>query len=220
MRFYQLVQAAENKYNRLLTTLIVIYLTSPFFVDRPVGNFVVFFVFLGSIIIVAYQIQRSRRTLSLYIGLVLVALLLRSLSYLPSTSLNFNRLFDVFSTIIFLAFLSLSIYLILRELTIARQVTADIIKGGLCVYFLFGFLWTALYGIIYSLDANSFHAASSVITRADLAHFSFTTLSTVGYGDITPVSEIARVLANLEGMVGVMYPAIFIARLVGLHSNH
>lgn len=219
MRLRDLGRAAENKYNRLLTILIVIYLFSPFLVDSPIGNLIVFFGFLGGITVVVYQIQRSRKTFRFQIGLVLLALVLRFLSYLSSTPLEFDRVFEVLSTIIFLAFLTLSIYLISRELAIAKQVTADIIKGGICVYFLFGFLWASLYTIIYSLDASSFNALSTTVSRADLTHFSFTTLTTVGYGDISPVSKVARVLANLEGMVGVLYPTVFIARLVGLYSS-
>lgn len=219
MRLRNLIRAVENKYNWLLTILILVYLASPFLLDWSIGNLIVFFVFLGAIIVVVYQIQHSKRALRLYIALVLLALFLRGLSYLPSASLDLNRVFETLSAIIFLAFLILSIYLILRELTIAEQVTADIIKGGICVYFLFGFFWMTLYNIVYSFDVSSFNAASTIASRADLAHFSFTTLTTVGYGDISPSSEIARVLANLEGMVGVMYPTIFIARLVGLYSN-
>lgn len=219
MRFHDLVRAAENKYNRLLTLLIVIYLFSPFLVDLPIGNLIIFLGFFGAIIVVVYQIQRSRKTLRLQIGLICFALLMQVLSYLPSTSVHFDRLFDFVSAIIFLAFFALSIYLILQELMLAEQVTADIIKGGICVYFLFGFLWVTMYNIVYSIDTNAFNAVSTTVSRSDLTHFSFTTLTTVGYGDIAPASEVARVLANLEGMVGVMYPTVFIARLVGLYSS-
>ncbi|MCU0526053.1 MAG: potassium channel family protein [Elainella sp. Prado103] len=219
MRLPELIRAVENKYNRFLTFLIVIYLFSPFLEDRSIGSAIIFLLFLGSVIIVVYQIQHSKRTLKLHVGLVVLALSFRILSFVPSIPIIFSRTFDVFSTLILLAFLMLSSYLIQWELTITEQVTADLVKGGICIYFLIGFFWAALYGIVYSFDPNAFNAASVPLTRADLTHFSFTTLTTVGYGDISPASEIARVLANLEGMVGVMYPAVFIARLVSLHSK-
>lgn len=219
MRFHNLIQAAENKYNRLLTILILIYLSSPFLVNWSIGNVILFFFFLGAIVLVIYQIQHSKRALRLHIGLIALAMVLRGLSYSTSTLPNFSQVFEILSTNILMTFFALSIYLILRELAIAEQVTADMIKGGICVYFLFGFLWLEMYDMVYSFDASSFTAASKIINRADLAHFSFTTLTTVGYGDISPASEIARVLANLEGMVGVMYPAVFIARLVGLYQK-
>lgn len=219
MPFRKLVRASENKYNRLLTSLSVIYLISPFLVDRPIGDLIVFFVFSISLVIVIYQIERGKQALKVYIGLVLFALLLRGISEFSPISSRFNRWFELYSTLIFLAFITLSVYSILRELMSAKQVTSDIIKGGICIYFLLGFFWAAMYGIVDIFDANSFNPTYTTITRADLVHFSFTTLTTVGYGDITPVSKIARVLANLEGIVGVMYPAVFIARLVGLRGG-
>lgn len=219
MRLRDLIRAVENKYNRLLTLLILIYLSSPFLVDWAIGNVILFFFLLGAIVIIIYQIQHSRRALRLHIGLIVLAMVLRVVSYSTSALPQFNQVFEVLSTSILMIFFTLSIYLILRELAIAEQVTADMIKGGICVYFLFGFLWLEIYDIVYSFDTTSFTAASKSINRADLAHFSFTTLTTVGYGDISPVNEIARVLANLEGMVGVMYPAVFIARLVSLYQK-
>lgn len=219
MQLRDLIHVAENKYNRLLTILIIIYLFSPFLVDFPIGNLVVFIVFFSTILLVAYQIHPSPKTVRTYLSLLVFTVLLRGLSSLPLTSLNADRVLEIASSSILLAFLTLSIYLMLRELTIAEQVTADLIKGGICVYLLLGFLWANLYGIIYSFDVHSFTATSATVSRADLTHFSFTTLTTVGYGDIAPVSQIARVLANLEGIVGVLYPAVFIARLVGLNSK-
>ncbi len=217
MQFHDLIRAAENKYNRLLTLLILVYLMSPFLVEQSIGAVIVLLVFLGGVVIVIHQIQHSQWALRMHIGLVFLALLLRICSDLFAHLPNDRRLLVSSSTAIFLAFLALSVYLILRELAIVEQVTTDIIKGGICVYFLLGFLWAALYEIVYSFDASSFTAESTPLTRADLTHFSFTTLTTVGYGDISPASRVARVLANLEGMVGVIYPAVFIARLVGLY---
>jgi hypothetical protein len=219
MRIRDLIRAVENKYNRLLTVLILIYFSSSLLVNWAFGHAILFFLFLGAIVIVVYQIHRSRRALRLYVGLLALAIVLQGLSYSTSAAPNFSQALEILSTSILIAFLALSIYLILRELTIAKQVTADMIKGGICVYFLFGFLWLELYDVVYSFDADSFTTASKTFGRADLAHFSFTTLTTVGYGDISPSSEITRVLANLEGMVGVMYPAVFIARLVGLYKQ-
>ena len=71
-----------------------------------------------------------------------------------------------------------------------------------------------------SLDVNAFSYSGETIEQPfDLLYFSFTTLTTVGYGDILPVSSIAKVFANLEGMLGVLFPAVFIAKLVGSLPN-
>jgi hypothetical protein len=219
MRFRKLIRATENKYNRLLTSLSLIYLISPFLIDRPIGDFIVSFVFWLSLILVVYQIERDKPALKVHLDLVLLALLLRLLRYFSLIPSRFHLWLELSSTLIFLAFISLSVYAILRDLIPTEQVTSDIIKGGICVYFLFGFFWASMYNIVDIFDTDAFNAASTNVTRADLVHFSFTTLTTIGYGDISPASNVARVLANLEGMVGVLYPSVFIARLVGLQGG-
>jgi Ion channel len=219
MKLRQLIRATENKYNRLLTIIILLYLVSPFLVDRKLGDLIVVFVFSLSLVLIVYQINRSKLALRFNLGLVFLGLLFKSFSSLALINPRVWRWLELSSKLIFLAFICLSVYSILRELIPAERVTSDIIKGGICVYFLFGFSWAVLYDIVHLFNVNSFNPVSADTTRADLLHFSFSTLTTVGYGDISPASEMARVLANLEGIVGVMYPAVFIARLVGLQSN-
>ena len=100
-----------------------------------------------------------------------------------------------------------------------KKVNGDTIKGGIAVFFLIGTVWSLLYNIVYFLDANAFSKSIEAINLFDsMFYFSFTTLTTLGYGDITPVSDLARTLANLEAITGMMYPSIFIARLVGLYT--
>lgn len=178
-----------------------------------------FFSFLGAIAIVVCRTYPRKGILKLYIGLGLLELLMEFLTYSPLTPLDFTHFLSIFSTVFIAVFLALSVSLMLQELATTEQVTADIIKGGICIYFLFGFLWAFLYDLVHMFDPAAFYAVSPIISTADLTHFSFTTLTTVGYGDISPASNIARVLANLEGIVGVMYPAIFISRLVNQRTT-
>ena len=219
MKFRQLMRATENKYNRLLANLLSLYIIYPFLVYLPLGDWLIFFFFSLSLIIAVYQIDRSKLALRCNIGLFVIALLLRVFCTIIPIYRDFNLWFDLSSTLIFIAFISLCVYSILRELIPTEQVTSDIIKGGICVYFLLGFFWAAAYNIVQIFDPDSFSSAAQTVNQADLLHFSFTTLATVGYGDIVPTSKTARVLANLEGMTGVLYPAVFIARLVSLHNG-
>lgn len=69
----------------------------------------------------------------------------------------------------------------------------------------------------YSLGAEAF-AANQSVQDPDLFYFSIVTLTTLGYGDITPVAPIARALAAIEAMVGVMFIAVIVSRLVGMHT--
>ncbi|NCQ96886.1 MAG: two pore domain potassium channel family protein [Microcystis wesenbergii Mw_QC_S_20081001_S30D] len=219
MKFRQLIQATENKYNRLLANLLSLYIIYPFLVYLPLGDLLVFFFFSLSLIIAVYQIDRSKLALRCNIGLFVIALILRVFGTIIPIYRDLTGWFDLSSTLISLAFVSLCVYSILRELIPAEQVTSDIIKGGICVYFLLGFFWASAYSIVQIFEPDSFSSAPKTVNQADLLHFSFTTLATVGYGDIVPTSKVARVLANLEGMTGVLYPAVFIARLVSLHNG-
>ena len=106
----------------------------------------------------------------------------------------------------------------IRKIFSDRKVTVDTIVGGISIFLLIGDLWFLLFEIVYLLDPEAFLASTRTINSFDLLYFSFTTLTTVGYGDISPISPLAKVLTNLEGICGVMYPAILIGRLVGIYN--
>lgn len=96
-----------------------------------------------------------------------------------------------------------------------KKVDADTIKGGICVYLLLGITWMGIYRLVYEFDPYAFSVQFGATW--EFMYFSFTTLTTLGYGDITPVSSFAMMLTNLEAMAGQLFLAIFVARLVGLH---
>jgi len=96
----------------------------------------------------------------------------------------------------------------------------DRVFGAIVLYLLIGLIWAVIYSAISLHVPNAF--AGSVGVNAGLSdwvYFSFVTLTTVGYGDITPVAQGARALATLEAFIGQLYPAIIIARLVSLQSR-
>jgi hypothetical protein len=99
-------------------------------------------------------------------------------------------------------------------------VTFDRILGAVVLYVLIGVVWAEAYQLI-SIRVPGAYAGiahdSSSIDRSSWIYFSFVTLTTVGYGDITPVAHAARSLAILEALIGQLYPAIVLARLVSLH---
>lgn len=104
----------------------------------------------------------------------------------------------------------------------------DTLSAALCVYLLMGYLWGSLYGLMYLRAPGAFHlpmgwtpAAEQGIARDVpvnlLTYFSFMTLTTVGYGDVLPISGSARAAVILEAVLGHFYLAVLVARLVGLH---
>ncbi len=100
-------------------------------------------------------------------------------------------------------------------------ITLDRIAGAISVYFLIGLSWGLLYLTLESLSPGSFQGqlTGQGDHAADLIYYSFVTLTTLGYGEITPVTAIARSSALLEATLGVLYMATLVARLVGMYEG-
>jgi len=91
------------------------------------------------------------------------------------------------------------------------------IQGAIAVYLLFGVIWAHAYHIVAILQPGSFHGPIEELTNlSGWAYYSYVTLTTVGYGDITPVSQVARTLSIAEALTGQLYLAVLIARLVAM----
>ena len=90
------------------------------------------------------------------------------------------------------------------------------------MYLMLGFAFGTVFYLVNILDPKSFAANVELVARGDkpdLMYFSFVTLATLGYGDITSRTNLARSLAVVEALVGMLYIAIFMARLVTMHSG-
>ena len=97
-------------------------------------------------------------------------------------------------------------------------VTGEKVSAAICVYLFIGLIWAYLFSLTHHLQPGSFH-----VEDLDVSHFiyySFITLSTLGYGDITPLSPPARALSYTEAITGQLYLTVLVARLVGLHIAH
>jgi hypothetical protein len=115
-----------------------------------------------------------------------------------------------------------TVWLVLLHLLTARRVNANTIYAALCVYLLMGLAWALWYGLLIVLDPGSFREANEVATlgqrtMASELYYSLVTLTTLGYGDIVPVTPAARMSAALEAVTGQIYIVILVARLVGLN---
>ena len=96
------------------------------------------------------------------------------------------------------------------------EVTFHRIEGSIIVYLLVGMIFTYVFHAVYLFAGpESFNNIKGTNLK-EFAYFSFTSLTTMGYGDITPVHPLARSLANFEALMGQLYPAILIARLVSM----
>lgn len=94
--------------------------------------------------------------------------------------------------------------------------TSHRLIGAVVAFLLVGLTWAYLYSLLETARPGSFNAGKESLGGdfPGLLYYSFVTLTTVGYGDITPLSAAARSLSNMESLVGVLYPAVFIGRLL------
>lgn len=100
------------------------------------------------------------------------------------------------------------------------NVTHHRVQGAICVYLLAGLAWAYAFEILLVFDPAAFHLPAIYgpppARTGLLRYFSFVTLTTLGYGDILPVSPFARAFATSEALFGQLYPAVMIARLISL----
>jgi len=121
-----------------------------------------------------------------------------------------------------LGFLGYVIVLLLRVLLEVRFVDTETIAASLCVYLLMGIFWAVAYALVEKVQPGSFNIPDG--TPLDFAgegaananYFSFVTLTTLGYGDITPKSDVTRTMAITEAVIGQVFLVVLVARLVGM----
>lgn len=115
-------------------------------------------------------------------------------------------------------FFSLQMWFLSRRVFGDGEVNIYRILGAVCVYLVIGLLWANVFLLIYLARPEAFHFAPGTLAyeppTSDMLYFSFVTLTTVGYGDITPVGPLVKSMATLEALIGQLYPAIVLGRLV------
>ena len=119
-------------------------------------------------------------------------------------------------------FLLIAIGVTFRDVATDPDVSANRIVGAIAVYMLLGVLWAVAYTIVHLVWPGSFTGFDSRAGGewdSEWLYYSFVTMTTLGYGDISPVSPIARLLAYLQAVVGQLYIAILVAGLVGAYMS-
>ena len=213
---------AKYKYEMLLAAQLLLTAISPLFSSiaqaRTVLDITITIVFVTAI----YVISNTRKHFIVGMLLMVPALLLTwgvKLYHIPTLGY-----LSLAGTAVFFCYVA---SLILIDIFKSKMVTLDIIAGGICVYLFFGNICGMVYALIGRLDPAAFsipEATASYIGNnlgevSSAMYFSFVTLTTLGYGDITPVNTFARTLAYLEAAIGQIYLTVLIASLVGIHIS-
>lgn len=206
------------RYRQLLIILVLNFLISPL-LEAKIGGIVGSTLFFYTIILIIRRLAIPRFWYSVYLVIAAIAFCL-DVTVSMGWAASFTVPFALFAQFIYALYLGIATWLIMRAIFMDPKVTLDTVEGGISAYFLIGNVWALFYGMVVTVDPNAF--SQPLITQEyshasfiRALHFSFTTLTTLGYGDIVPVSKVALVLSNLEAIIGQLYPAVFIAILVG-----
>ena len=116
---------------------------------------------------------------------------------------------------------SITIVELFREIFKTKIIDSHIISSAISIYVLIGIFWYLLFMFLLMIDPDSFDIRNfnPEMVSIDMIYFSFTTLTTLGYGDITPVSYTAKMWSITEAMMGVMFLAVMISRVVSLFGS-
>jgi len=205
----------------LLISILVLFMVSPFVVTLHHGLLILNIV--GATIMVAGSYALSDRKQLFRTAIFLSAISIVATCLLLAFPQHWAVLVSHSSIILLAAFFCVSI---LAYVLHSGRVTSDRIFAAICVYLLIGFAWSYVYALLDEMQPGSFAALTEtgrndyVARVMQLRYFSFMTLTTVGYGDVLPRSSAARTMAALEAIMGQIYLAVLVARLVGLHIVH
>ena len=198
----------------LFLVLLTLIIGVPFIEPTPAGRFLVNVT--GTAVVIAAVAAVGRTRLSFVIAFLL-AIPAAAFHWLGISTDEAHYLF--LSACFGAGLYGLTLAYLLRYVFERDVITADRLFGAASAYLIIGVLWGYLYAIVGHLYAESFAVGGAVATLAtyDYLYFSFTALTSTGFGDITPVSRQARSLCVSEQLIGTLFLAILIARLAGVY---
>ena len=208
----------RHRFIFLLVMLLSMLAIAPF-----LANFIhlrfLFNIFLSAVLIAAVY-ALSQKIWHLAIAAVLAIPML--VSVWSGFFMRSDALF-VIGRICGISFIGFTIFHILSHIFKQQEVTKDTIAGATATYLLLALLWAFVYAVLDRLQPDSFaiSAAGSPLGegRDIFIYYSFVTITTLGYGDITPVSYLASSMAALEAVVGQLYLVILVSWLVGMYVS-
>jgi len=209
----------RNNFTYLLAALLIFIVVLPVahdlgVISRPTGRF------LAVTSLLAIGVWSLRGTGPLYIASMCLAVagIVLSTAYIAGGIM----LHYVLSQVSLFVFLGLATYNNLRQVAIGNDMSANRIIGAICVYLMLGVMWSVAYLVLEYSQPGSFagvNEAAATPWDQDWLYFSFVTITTLGYGDMLPVSTTARSLALSEAVVGQFYIAVLVAGLVSAYIS-
>jgi hypothetical protein len=192
----------------LLASIILVMFLGPMAFDYGILSVINLEILFLSILIVSVFMHKYNTKL---FKITVVSLMLILINILVC---EVNQ--SIYQYFLKLLIIGITIIELFKEIIRTKIIDAHIISGAISIYILIGVFWYLLYMFLIFIDPDSFlfnHHHTNKLS-IDMLYFSFTTLTTLGYGDITPVSYTAKMWAMTEAMMGVLFLAVMISRLV------
>ena len=200
----------------LLVTLAVTPAAESFGFEDPI--FVVGLIFSVTMIIGVWTLVSSNAWFRVGMALVVISIL----SSVAEGLLPAAWKVEVFSILSLFAFCVLSFAFTVGHVFSPGEVNSERIVGAVCAYLLMGLIWTMLYLLIDIYDPAAFNGIDDLKEgerSMRLTYFSFVTLTTLGYGDISPAMPLTRLLAYMQAVAGQIYLTVVVAALVGMYIS-
>jgi hypothetical protein len=201
----------EARYGLLLALLIVTYLLSASGLGSAITD-IQAVLFLGAVLLALRTGPMSRRTANIVTVIALVGTAASTLANLSHTP-GGEGASDIWKGLMLL----LTAGIIVRRVLAKPSVTVQSIYGALSAYLIVGFMFAAFFAAFQHLGSQSFFADHEKVTTQTLQYFSFTTLTTLGYGDYTAATNGGQALAVIEALTGQVFLATLVARLVAAY---
>jgi len=211
-----------GRYGSLLLALVMLMLMQ-LTVDTTIGKYLLEAIFIAVLLTGLRAIETQKGLLGFEVILLLVGVVLS----IAGTVTNNTPLFFIGNTcrVVFMIMVALTI---LIDLFRGRKVSGDTLAGAVCVYLLIAVIWGYFFLLIEIIVPGSFsftqgHSRIQLWISQEFFpffYFSMVTITTVGYGDMSPVSSEAQTFATIEALIGQIYLTILVARLVGMYMVH
>jgi len=209
----------ENNFSYLLVALLILIIGVPVAYDLELISLPLYKVLgISSLLAIGVgSLRGAGRLFHVAIFLVVAGIILSILS----VALD-NDALHIISQLTLFVFLLLATFNTLRKVAVGNVISLNRIVGAVCVYLLLGVIWSIAYSVLEYLQPGSFKGLTELATPAwnpDWIYFSFVTITTLGYGDITPLTQTARSLSFAEAIVGQFYIAVLVAGLVSAYIS-
>lgn len=206
-------------YNYLLLFLVILFALRPY--EQSVSYIVIWKIFFTCAILTA--IFNCKHHHGVKVTAIILTIPMLTFSWLELS--NPLEPFFIINVLCTIGFLGVCASSILFDVILHAKVTLETLRGVVCGYFMIAFMFAYIYFFIEYLIPNSFHLIHRDISfttysrnLSDMMYFSFVTLLTIGFGDITPLLDLGQTTVVIEGIIGQFYIAILVARIVSVYS--